>query len=292
MGIKTLLKNLRYLSRYNLKELKGDIQYLENHINFLKYELKDDIPNLYIPEILSVKESAQYILKEGKSLVRFGDGEFKIMAGSVAVFQKKNEQLSKRLNEIFDSKDENIIMGIPYSCCHSFNSLMASGDKISRRFLYDFWGKNTDWILNRVQKDRVYIEAGIFSHEDIKDSCEIMRNLWRDKDITIISGDRVFKDIKHNVFDCAKSIEYINAPTVDAFEKYDEILKEAKKIDKNRIVCIILGPTATVLAYDLAQEGYQALDLGHIVKAYDLFKASGGRNIFSDNEIQKFYGKD
>lgn len=292
MGIKTLLKNLRYLARYNLKELKGDIQYLENHINFLKYELKDDIPNLYIPEILSVKESAQYILKEGKSLVRFGDGEFKIMTGDVTIFQKKNKILTKRLNEIFDSNDKNVIIGIPYFCFHSMNNVIPYDNKMSKRFLYDFCGKNIDWIINRIQKNRTYIEACIFSMENIKDSCEIMRDLWRDKDITIISGDRVFKDIKYNVFDCAKSIEYINAPTVDAFEKYDEILKEAKKIDKNRIVCIILGPTATVLAYDLAQEGYQALDLGHIVKAYDLFKASGGRNIFSDNEIQKFYGKD
>ena len=67
---------------------------------------------------------------------------------------------------------------------------------------------------------------------------------------------------------------------------------EAKKIDKNRIICIILGPTATVLAYDLAKEGYQALDLGHIVKAYNFYKTNGDRNVFSDNEIQEFYGKD
>ena len=291
MGFKTFFKNLRYLSRYNLKELKSDIQYLENHINFLKYELKDDINNLYIPKILSVRESAEYILKEGKSLVRFGDGEFKIMTGDVTIFQKKNKILTKRLNEIFDSIDENVI-GIPYFCFHSINNVIPYDNKISRRFLYDFCGKNVDWIIDRIQKNRTYIEACIFSMENIKDSCEIMRNLWRDKDITIISGDRVFKDIKYNVFDCARSIEYINAPTVNAFEKYDNILMEAKKIDKNRIICIILGPTATVLAYDLAKEGYQALDLGHIVKAYNFYKTNGDRNVFSDNEIQEFYGKD
>ncbi|MBU4465609.1 MAG: DUF1792 domain-containing protein, partial [Actinobacteria bacterium] len=31
----------------------------------------------------------------------------------------------------------------------------------------------------------------------------------------------------------------------------------------------ILGPTATVLAYDLHRAGYRALDLGHIAKSYD-----------------------
>lgn len=292
MGFKVLLKNLRYLLRYNLKELKNDIEFIENHINYLKYELKDDIVNLYVPNILSVKDSAKYILENKKSLIRYGDGEFKIMTGSVAVFQKKNKTLTKRLNEIFDSRDENIAIGIPYICCHSLNGIIAQDDKISRRFLIDFYGKNIDWIINRVQKGRTYLEATMFAHDNIKYSCEIVREIWKNKDIAVIAGDRVFKNIKYNVFDCAKSIEYIYAPTIDAYDKYDEILANAKKIDKNKIVCIILGPTATVLAYDLAKEGYQALDLGHIVKAYDLLKIYGNNKNFTEQEIQKFYDKD
>lgn len=35
---------------------------------------------------------------------------------------------------------------------------------------------------------------------------------------------------------------------------------------------VVLGPTATVLAYDLAKAGYQALDIGHLGKAYDWLK--------------------
>lgn len=66
---------------------------------------------------------------------------------------------------------------------------------------------------------------------------------------------------------------------------------EAKKIDKNRIICIILGPTATVLAYDLAKEGYQALDLGHIVKAYNFYKTNGDRNVFLIMKFRNFMEK-
>ena len=116
--------------------------------------------------------------------------------------------------------------------------------------------------------------------------------MWRDNDITVIAGDRVFKNIRYNIFDCAKSIEYIYAPTIDAFNVYDEIFKKARSIDKNRLVCIILGPTATVLAYDLAQLGYRALDLGHIVKSYDLYCKNNKRVDLTPEERAKFFAKD
>ncbi len=38
------------------------------------------------------------------------------------------------------------------------------------------------------------------------------------------------------------------------------------------MVIIALGPTATVLAYDLSQNGIWALDLGHIDIEYSWFK--------------------
>ena len=35
---------------------------------------------------------------------------------------------------------------------------------------------------------------------------------------------------------------------------------------------IALGPTATILAYDLAKVGYQALDIGHVDVEYEWFR--------------------
>jgi len=58
---------------------------------------------------------------------------------------------------------------------------------------------------------------------------------------------------------------------LNAFEVYEDLLVKAKQIDKGRLIVIILGPTATVLAYDLAKLGYQALDFGHIAKDYDFY---------------------
>ena len=73
--------------------------------------------------------------------------------------------------------------------------------------------------------------------------------------------------------------------------KKTELLTSVKKhADNYELILIALGPTATVLAYDLAKDGYWAIDVGHIDIEYMWFKMGvldktpvPGRHI---NEIQ------
>ena len=53
---------------------------------------------------------------------------------------------------------------------------------------------------------------------------------------------------------------------------------------------IILGPTAKVLAYDMSQLGYRALDLGHIAKAYDWYIK--GKPAVDINDAIEFFNPD
>ena len=45
-----------------------------------------------------------------------------------------------------------------------------------------------------------------------------------------------------------------------------------------------LGPTATVLAYDLAKEGYQAIDIGHIDIEYEWYLKNVDKKEKIDNK--------
>lgn len=287
MGIKTFLNNLRYLARYNLKEINNKITEFDDRFEFLKYELIEESEQTYRPNILNSIQTINYIIDKKISLSRFGDGEFQLIQGKDCIFQDVDINLQKRLKEILSSNMNNHCVAIPHGMCH-----MRSGNKKQKQFVRSFYVKNNDWIFNSIIKNKLYLNSDFTAILQEKEAYNLIRKIWNNRDVTIISGDRVFKGIQYNIFDCAKSIEYINAPTVNAFEKYDEILNQAKKIDKNRLVCIILGPTATVLAYDLAQEGYQALDLGHIVKAYDFYISSGNRTILSEEETKIFFDKD
>ena len=70
----------------------------------------------------------------------------------------------------------------------------------------------------------------------------------------------------------AASIKRILCPAENAFSSYDDIYTTAlETIPKGDLVLIALGPTATVLAYDLFLAGYQAVDIGHIDISYEWF---------------------
>ena len=68
---------------------------------------------------------------------------------------------------------------------------------------------------------------------------------------------------------CIPPLSYCNA-----FSAYSQILEEVSKVDKSRLILIALGPTATVLAYDLSKQGYQAIDIGHLDVEYEWFLQS------------------
>ena len=73
------------------------------------------------------------------------------------------------------------------------------------------------------------------------------------------------------MFSNVKSIERILCPAKNAFSKYDEILEAAKKVDKNKLLILAVGPLATVLAHDLAKLDYRALDIGHADIEYEWY---------------------
>lgn len=66
-------------------------------------------------------------------------------------------------------------------------------------------------------------------------------------------------------------------------------MQEILKYPQNYLVGLILGLTATVLAYELSNLGYFAYDIGHLPKDYDAFMKKAAR---SAEAIAKFYVPD
>lgn len=94
---------------------------------------------------------------------------------------------------------------------------------------------------------------------------------------------------QYDIFDNAEK-EYLFIPNKHAFRFYDSILSDILKHDKSTTIILMAGPSACVLASDLAYKGYRALDLGHIAKSYDYIK----REISMENDetMKKFYEPD
>ena len=105
----------------------------------------------------------------------------------------------------------------------------------------------------------------------MEDKIKNIKRIWKNKDIIIVEGKDTKIGVGNDLLDNSKSIKRIIAPSTNAFNSYNDILNEVKKVKKDCLILIALGPTATVLSYDLSKMGYQALDVGHIDIEYEWY---------------------
>ena len=111
------------------------------------------------------------------------------------------------------------------------------------------------------------------------ESIEKLKEYFCDKNILIIEGENTRFGVGNNLLKNIKSVKRILAPAKNAFSMYDKLIEEACKFSKDTIVLIALGPTATVLAYDLCKEGYQAIDIGHLDIEYEWYLSGAKKKI-------------
>ena len=111
-----------------------------------------------------------------------------------------------------------------------------------------------------------------------------LRKIWEGQEIVIIEGKYSRLGIGNELFDNVKSIERIICPAENAFEVYNKIFEEALKVSKSKMIILALGPTATVLAFDLYKEGYRAIDIGHVDIEYEWFLRKATKKINIDTK--------
>lgn len=241
------------------------------------------------PKIYEGAELLRRIAKNRSSLCRFGDGEFEIIRGNERPwFQNPDEILGKRLKEILLSNDDSINIAI----AQNFNGFEKYKERAADTIRAYMFGSTRDYILKLVGKERIYYDAYVtrpyIIYKDKKNANEIFslfKALWKDRSVLIVEGEYSRVGIGNDLLSCASSVVRILCPSKNAWDKYDSILKTIlEKVSKETLICISLGPAATVLAYDLAKRGYQALDIGQLDNEYEWY-------LRGVNESVKIHGK-
>ena len=262
-----------------VSQMSGDVRdnthnnaVMYNRLCNLPYEILDTrFPGKYeIPRIMTWEETIDEIVLRGKSIARFGDGEFGIMFGEQRWrFQRKDEKLAERLREVVQSNEENLLIGIINFYGDLSHRTEAEADGI-RSYITKARAQH----MELLEKDRVYAQTDI-SRTGSWEKIKYQKRIWEGKDCVFIEGDKTRMGVGNDLFDNAKSIRRILCPSESAFDNYDAILEEAMKQPKDKTILIALGPTASVLAYDLAKAGYHAIDIGHADLSYEWFLRSG-----------------
>ncbi|MBE5876034.1 MAG: SP_1767 family glycosyltransferase [Lachnospiraceae bacterium] len=247
-------------------------------LNNVKYELLDEVKRgeIQIPQVASVEETVQAICEHKKSICRFGDGEFELVQlHKRAKFQEVNEKLAIRLKEILQSRDENILVAIAdnYGTLKHYTE-KAQGD--IRCYLTNEIREQHYSLLDMNRKYyNAYFTRPYIIYQDKEKAGERfaqIKQIWKTQDVLIVEGEKTRIGVGNDLMSDAKSVQRIIAPSENAFSVYDNILESVRKHGNNKLILIALGPTATVLAYDLAKDGYWAIDIGHIDIEYEWYK--------------------
>jgi hypothetical protein len=207
------------------------------------------------PEIASERQTLDLILS-GRSIARYGDGEFKMAAcGASIKSQQHDPGLSRRLAAILREPGD-CLVGIP-------NIHEVRRHPLTSEQKYAFWTKHLKF-AGLLTEERHYVSS-LISRPDsapwinTDDYWQALESLWIGQDVTVVRGSG--KSLAPDDLIGAGEITDVLCRKQHAYQDYDEIL-ERIGTPKRALIC--LGPTATVLAYDLCQRGVHAVDLGHV----------------------------
>ena len=257
-----------------LNKFRMPKKYIEYRLNKKKYlkNMKDMNLKFYTDE-----ETVNEITENHKSLSRFGDGEFLwILNIKTETYQVASEELSRRLKEVLTSNNDNLIIGLPNVMDEeNLNKYMLH----SRIHWVNFMDKYFKYVKPLINTNKIYADTQISKcYIDYKNKntsgarYDNLKRIWDNKNILIVEGEKTKLGIGNDLLSNANKVERIICPSKNAFERYNEIFESVKKYGKNKTIILALGPTATILAYDLSKlEGYTAVDLGHIDIEYEWF---------------------
>ena len=271
--ISVLLKNLRYMSKTDLRKRRFFDLDIADIITSVLYF----IPNSGIirPNVLNGDKTVDLICHSQKSLARFGDGEIAIIHGQGIPFQKYDERLADRLRKILKNDNDNLLVGINY--WYFYPVYDPNRNQLSRDFVLFTGPKCRNNLIPLLDFSTMYCDAGFTgTHRDRNsnnsdDFWQKIKTVWDNRDIVCVGCQQAHKKLKYNLFDNAASEHWVYVPNKNAFDEYDDILAKIKNYPKNRLIILMAGPTSKVLADDLSMAGYRALDLGHIAKSYDFY---------------------
>lgn len=231
--------------------------------------------------VLSIDQSLDYLLEKGASVVRFGDGEMDLIAGRGIPYQEYDPELSARLREMMAMESDERLMVCLSDVFTGLERYSIDAQNFWTAHLQHHLADYLE-ICRSTWYGSTFISRPYIDLEDKTPSAGYfakLKQLWQDKDLLIVEGLTSRSGVGNDLFDGAKSIKRIICPSRNAYSKLEAIKQAVREHVDNRLILIMLGPTAKVLVYDLFQEGYRALDIGHIDSEYEWFQMGASHKI-------------
>lgn len=217
--------------------------------------------------IKSSEETVEEILN-GKSLIRFGDGEFGIYRGRDIHYQRWSPELKEwflKIKNDFEEQGE----ACPYVLAVPRRFMTVRGTFLAKKRVYvSSWSQSRYDFKKNFRHDLPYGDSFLFE----KGNREIYSKIWSDKscpeNIIFVHNNEQYAEYFADTYN--KNTVFVKCPARDSFEELSSLENEIReKIKENNweksdfLLTISAGPAGKVLVYKLSKEGYRCIDAGH-----------------------------
>ena len=287
-----VFKEITYLKKPILafESTKSNIDYDDYHVfkdneidkmaaTIESYAVENNVSsfdNIFNIKVKNANQSLDLILKHKMSVIRLGDGEFDCIRNKSIRYQEANEELAKRLKEILlKGTHDNTLVCVP----DVFRKLDRYTQGRQSLYLWNFFPENHDLLKEMEERNNLYgstfLSRPYIMLKDKSKSTKTfdkLKEIWQDRDLLIVEGSLTRSGEGNDLFAGAKSIKRIICPNENAYAKIDQIEDAIRKNAENRLVLLMLGPTAKVIVDDLQDMDNQMIDLGHLDSEYEWYK--------------------
>ena len=187
-----------------------------------------------------------------------------IMIGYGIYFQEYDPVLARRLREIIRCPSQQFLVGLP-----PFDTMSITKASWKKQ-----WERFRRFFSHLVRDGAVYYSTSLSRPASVgnfqpQEYYQAFTSLWENRDLVLVHNSA--EAVHHPMFRGARSVRHVLCPSEHAFRQYSTLLEQSSVhlTSPDVIFLIAAGPTACVLAWDLAQRGAQALDVGHLTSAYD-----------------------
>lgn len=231
----------------------------------------------------SVKEISREELfdsiKNGKSLIRLGDGEIFLATEGDLPGQKGGKELSIFFNDIinytntkeYEDGNSSFLLGI------NIRYLEMSNKKIRDIGLSRCYIPYRIYFTNYFNNKAKYFDSHIFYENNT--FVDYIAPHLKGRDVIFVSGKSNLDYVKSHEKGLDFKVKYIESLEENSFQMLDEIqekIREIYKCNKNIRVVLAAGPVSKVVAFNLSKEGVICYDVG-----------MGIKYLFSENPLEK-----
>ncbi len=217
--------------------------------------------------IKTPEETVEELLK-GKSLIRFGDGEFGIYRNKDIHYQKWSPELKEYFEKIktdFEKQGE----ACPYVLAVPRRFMTVKGTFLAKKRVYiSSWSQSRYDFKKNFNHNLPYGDSFLFEKANKETYSRIWLHSSCPQNVIFVHNNEQYAEYFAKTY--KKNTVFVKCPSQDSFEELSSLegairekISENGWSNKQVMLTISAGPAGKVLVYKLSQEGYQCIDAGH-----------------------------